>query len=156
MVVKKDEVLLDQPKVAEVKKTARRVVRHSNLNVQAESDRLSVASKFEVGSNEILSAAQMDFQSTYKDVETLLEMKTFHQSCPNVLLASQNKRSLLATRYHTNFNFFLSRDNQEIAAIGALRRLSRHLYPFAEDCHTILFRIIGVSLILFLYLVNYI
>ena len=112
---------------------------------------MSVTSKFEAGPDEVNLAARSAFMSTYKDLETLLEMNGESRMCHDLPWAASNSRNQLSKRYHTNFNFFLSCDNQELGAMGALRRLGRYHYPCPEDVHSILFRIIAVNCRLFFF-----
>lgn len=129
----------------------RRIVRRSRNNVE-ENEVLSVASsskrarKFTVLPDEILSASRIAFHQTYKDLETFLEFKNCNQTCPNFEKAMQYQRQPLSNRYNVNFNFHMGRSNQQLMALGSLRRLSLRFYPIASNVHDVIFKIVEVIL----------
>lgn len=136
-----------------LKKTLRRIIRRSRNNIE-EDEVMSVVSsskrgrKFTVLPDEIQSASRIIFHQTYKDLDTVLEIKNIGQICPDFESAKQYPRHPLGNRYNVNFNFHMSRNNQELMALGSLRRLSRRFYPIASNVHGIIFRIIEVITVL--------
>jgi len=125
-------------------KPKRKIIRRSNL-LNSSDEQLEVMKKRCVGRVEIESSARVAFNQTYKDVETMLQLDQETQICPDYRAALKTHRQQLSNRYHVNFNFFLARTNQEIGALGSMRRMGLHYYPNAQDLHTILFKIIPVT-----------
>ena len=129
----------------------RKIVRRSRNNVE-ENEVMSIASsskrgrKFTVLPDEIQSASQIAFHQTYKDLETFLELKNCSQTCPNFERAMQSQRQPLSNRYNVNFNFHMGRNNQQLMALGSLRRLSCRFYPIASNIHDVIFKIVEVIL----------
>lgn len=133
----------EKRKAEDTAKPKRTIVRQSTV-LNKSDDQLEVSKKRIVGRIEIESTARITFNQIYKDVETLLELHREVQICPDYRAALNVHRQQLSNRYHVNFNFFLARTNQQIGALGSLRRINLHYYPNAEDLHTILFKIIPV------------
>ena len=135
------------PYCAAEEKSKHKIIRRSDL-LNMSDEQFEAMKERCVGAVEIESSARVALNQRYKDVATMLQLDQETQICADYRAALKTHRQQLSNRYHVNFKFFLNLSNQEIGALGSLRRMGLLHYPKAQDIHTIVFKIIPVTCLL--------